>query len=260
MATTIQKDGRQWHVDSTGINSLTRRYTITLDTNNLPSNGETPLVGYNLPIIGSSHPSYSNLKVQSYDVEEGEDNEKKILNVTVNYAFDDSSETTGTEGYEYRIEHWGWDLGTSDQELTTDISGNGVKFYKPNLAPDFSDTNLTASSIVAVKNDNATSKFYYHQFELTFTQSNASVKTGVYLSHESTITEKSGGTTEIENAVRVAFLDTSNNLLLYWAPHEITTGNSKTMPNTYLMAASEDPVNMFTFNFKVDNNFFKSKF
>ena len=23
---------------------------------------------------------------------------------------------------------------------------------------------------------------------------------------------------------------------------------------------SEDPVNMFTFNFKVDNNFFKSKF
>lgn len=126
MATTIQKDGRQWHVDSTGINSLTRRYAIKLDTNNLPSNGETPLVGYNLPTIGSSHPSYSNLKVQSYDVEEGEDNEKKILNVTVNYAFDDSSETTGPEGYEYRIEHWGWDLGTSDQELNTDISGNAV--------------------------------------------------------------------------------------------------------------------------------------
>ena len=126
MATTIQKDGRQWHVDSTGINSLTRRYTITLDTNNLPSNGETPLVGYNLPIIGSSHPSYSNLKVQSYDVEEGEDNEKKILNVTVNYAFNDSSSSGGSEGDEYHIERWGWDLGTSDQELTTDISGNAV--------------------------------------------------------------------------------------------------------------------------------------
>lgn len=126
MATTIQKDGRQWHVDSTGINSLTRRYAITLDTNNLPSNGETPLNGYNLPIIGSSHPLYSNLKVQSYDVEEGEDNEKKILNVTVNYAFDDSSSSGGSEGDEYNIEHWGWDLGTSDQELTTDISGNAV--------------------------------------------------------------------------------------------------------------------------------------
>lgn len=128
--------------------------------------------------------------------------------------------------------------------VATDISGNGVSFFKPNLAPDFADDNLVASSIVAVKNDNATSKFYYHQFELTFTQSNVNVTTGVYLSCDSTITEKSGGTTEIENAVRVAFLDTSNNLLLYWAPHEITTGNSKTMPNTYLMAASEDPVNM----------------
>ncbi|MDY4828985.1 MAG: hypothetical protein SO187_04820, partial [Bacilli bacterium] len=63
--------------------------------------------------------------------------------------------------------------------FATDISGNGVKFYKPNLAPDFSIQNLKASSIVSVENDKPAGKYYYHQFELTFTQSNASVKTGV---------------------------------------------------------------------------------
>lgn len=137
---------------------------------------------------------------------------------------------------------------TQSTVVATDISGNGVSFFKPNLAPDFTDKNLKASSIVKVENNNTANKYYYHQFELTFTQSNVNVTTGVYLSHESTITEKTDGTTDIEKAVRVAFLDPTNSadpLLLYWAPYEKnTTDESNTMPKTYLKAASEDPVNM----------------
>ena len=141
-------------------------------------------------------------------------------------------------------------IGPADAKsvVATDISGNGVSFFKPNLAPDFTNKNLKASSIVSAQNDNATNKYFYHQFELTFTQSNKDVTTGVYLSCGSTITEKEGGTTDIEKAVRVAFLDPTNSvdpLLLYWAPYEKnTTDESNTMPKTYLKAASEDPVNM----------------
>lgn len=143
---------------------------------------------------------------------------------------------------------------TQSTVVATDISGNGVSFFKPNLAPDFTNAqdNLKASSIVAVENDKPAGKYYYHQFELTFTQSNVNVTTGVYLSHESLIkqtpVEGSSTTTNIEKAVRVAFLDPTksgnDSLLLYWAPYETTAENSNTLPATYLKAASNDPVKM----------------
>ena len=123
MSTTIQRDGRTWHVDDSGITTLTRNYTLLLDTNNLSANGEISSFA-SIPAIGSSHPSYSALKVQSYDVNEGEGSEKKLLKITVNYGQNDGDSGEDSEGNEYSIEHWGWDSGTSDQELVTDISGN----------------------------------------------------------------------------------------------------------------------------------------
>lgn len=143
---------------------------------------------------------------------------------------------------------------TQSTVVATDISGNGVSFFKPNLAPDFTNAqdNLKASSIVKVENNNTTGKYFYHQFELTFTQSNKDVTTGVYLSRESLIkqtpVEGSSTTTNIEKAVRVAFLDPTKNdnsaLLLYWAPYETTEDNNNTLPATYLMGESETPVEM----------------
>lgn len=60
MSRTVMKDGRTWSVDSTGINSLKRKYTIILDTNNLGPNGEIEaLTAYGIPAIGSAHPMYS---------------------------------------------------------------------------------------------------------------------------------------------------------------------------------------------------------
>lgn len=139
-------------------------------------------------------------------------------------------------------------IGPADAKsvVATDISGNGVSFFKPNLAPDFTNDNLNASSIDSVKN--STNKYYYHQFELTFTQSNKDVTTGVYLSHESIIKPTlENDSTNIEKAVRVAFLDPTKDdandadaLLLYWAPYE----DSSSLPKTYLKASSTSPVKM----------------
>ena len=140
----------------------------------------------------------------------------------------------------------------AESVVATDISGNGVSFFKPNLAPDFTNKNLKASSIVLAQNNNTDKKYYYHQFELTFTQSNINVTTGVYLSRDSLIkqtpVEGSSTTTNIEKAVRVAFLDPTksgiDSLLLYWAPYETTADNSNTLPDTYLKGTSDDPVEM----------------
>ena len=86
----------------------------------------------------------------------------------------------------------------------------------------------------------------------SFTQSNVNVTTGVYLSRESLIkqtpVEGVSTTTNIEKAVRVAFLDPTksglDSLLLYWAPYETTVGNSNTLPATYLKGTSDTPVEM----------------
>lgn len=160
--------------------------------------------------------------------------------------------TVGFDVYSQNNKKTEISAATQSTVVATDISGNGVSFFKPNLAPDFTNDNLKASSIVSVQNNNTDKKYYYHQFELTFTQSNVSVTTGVYLSKESTIkqtpVEGSSTTTNIEKAVRVAFLDPTksgiDSLLLYWAPYETTAEGSNTLPATYLKGTSDTPVEM----------------
>ena len=155
--TTIQRDGRRWAVDDGGIQSLTRRYRIQLGTNYLGTNDEA-ITFSDVPAIGSAHPSYPNLKVASYDVIEGEGTEKKVLDIDVKYERAESESTTPGEGEtaeEYAVEQWGWEPGTDERELVTDVDGNpvlnsaGDPFDKS--LEDCSGTNL--SEVIRTVND-----------------------------------------------------------------------------------------------------------
>lgn len=118
MGRTFLKDGRKWQVNSDGINSLTRTYVIQLDSNNLGENAEfINFAAYGIPSIGSTHPSFSYLKVLSYSVDEGEGSEKKLIKVTCNYGLE-SSENGGSayEGND-EVEQWGWESGTEQREV-----------------------------------------------------------------------------------------------------------------------------------------------
>ena len=120
---TRQKDGRRWSVNSGGISTLRRRYQIELDGNNL--GGDAEAISFSgVPAIGSAHPSYPGLRVKSYDVEEGEGHEKKILTVYVNYDTE-VNETVG-EGQDAvtgAVEEYGWDDGMDERELITAVNG-----------------------------------------------------------------------------------------------------------------------------------------
>ena len=118
-----QKDGRRWVVNSGGINTLRRRYQVVLDGNNLGADGEA-ISFPGVPAIGSAHPSYSGLKVKSYDVEEGEGHEKKTLTVWVNYDTEtDETIGEGAEAVSGAVEEWGWDDGMDERELITAVNG-----------------------------------------------------------------------------------------------------------------------------------------
>ncbi|MDY6047841.1 MAG: hypothetical protein SPI88_00290, partial [Bacilli bacterium] len=73
----------------------------------------------------------------------------------------------------------------------TDISGDGVTFFKPKLAPDFGVEKLVDGQRVTTYNatsiSNVTREPYYHQFKLTFSQDNKDVNTGVFLSSDSSV-------------------------------------------------------------------------
>lgn len=112
MNTTIQRDGRTWSVDKNGISNLKRKYTLILDSNNLCANGELSAF-QSVPAIGSSHPTYDYLSVLSYDVTEGQDSEKKLIDVVVNYGkADGGAEESEISGGGGAVEEWGWEAGT----------------------------------------------------------------------------------------------------------------------------------------------------
>jgi len=124
--TVRQKDGRRWSVNSGGIQTLRRKYQIELPSNNLGADAEA-ISFLGVPAIGSAHPSYSGLKVKSYDVEEGEGHEKKTLTVWVNYDTEtDETIGEGQSAVSGAVEEWGWDDGMDERELITDVTGVAV--------------------------------------------------------------------------------------------------------------------------------------
>lgn len=128
----------------------------------------------------------------------------------------------------------------------TDISGDGVTFFKPKLAPDFGVEKLVDGQRVTTYNatsiSNVTSKPYYHQFKLTFSQDNKDVNTGVFLSSDSSVlldTTEETKNIGLSLCTRVAFLDeNATSLLLYWAPNR-AAGDAN---QSYIKAAYNDNV------------------
>lgn len=118
-----QKAGRKYSVDSGGITSLKKDYQVIQDAV-MAANGE--VVSFTgVPAIGSAHPSYPGLFVQSYDVQEGSGSDKQVLIVTVNYA-PNTSEASGSGDAAYSVEEWGWDDGADEIELTSGQDGTPV--------------------------------------------------------------------------------------------------------------------------------------
>ena len=124
--TSKQKAGRKYSVDSGGITTLKKDFIVILDSP-MPENGES-LTFPGVPAIGSAHPSYPGLYVQTYDVAEGEGKDKQTLIVTANYG-PQTSETSGegSSAVTVAVDEWGWDDGTDEKELVADaITGKLV--------------------------------------------------------------------------------------------------------------------------------------
>ena len=126
MSTQVkQQAGRKYSVDSSGITTLKKDYIVIQDAV-MSANGE--VVSFlGVPEIGSAHPNYPGLFVQSYDVQEGSGKDKQILIVTANYA-PETTETSGTgqDAVTCIVDEWGWDDGTDEKELITGEDGTPV--------------------------------------------------------------------------------------------------------------------------------------
>ena len=120
-----QKDGRKYQVDGSGITSLKRDYIVIQDAT-MGADGEAESFS-GVPAIGSAHPNFSGLYVQSYDVQEGTGKDKNVLTVTVNYG-PKTTETSGSgsDAVTCQVDEWGWDDGTDERELTEDVTGRAV--------------------------------------------------------------------------------------------------------------------------------------
>jgi len=121
-----QKAGRKYSVDSSGITSLKKDFVVIQDAV-MAANGET-LTFPGVPAIGTAHPSFPGLYVQTYDVAEGDGADKKTLVVTVNYG-PRTSETSGegSSAVTAIVTEWGWDDGTDEIELTAGQDGTPVR-------------------------------------------------------------------------------------------------------------------------------------
>ena len=120
-----QKAGRKYSVDSSGITTLKKDFIVIQDSV-MSANGEV-LSFTGVPAIGSAHPSYPGLYVQSYDVQEGEGKDKHTLIVTANYG-PQTTETSGSgqDATTCVVEEWGWDDGTDEKELVAGVDGTPV--------------------------------------------------------------------------------------------------------------------------------------
>ncbi len=143
----------------------------------------------------------------------------KIAGVTKNATNGDTAELSTDQDNPNGV--------TANSDIkATDISGDGVDFYKPRLAPDFGvkkgDTATATYNATSIsKVINSSTETYYHQFKLEFSQDNANVNTGVFLSSDSKVLLSTDTTTAtgLSLCTRVAFLNEAGALLRYWAPN-----------------------------------------
>lgn len=118
-----QKAGRKYSVDSGGITSLKKDFIVVQDAVMSADGEAVSFTG--VPAIGTAHPNYPGLYVQSYDVQEGEGKDKQVLTVTVNYG-PQTSEAGGEGESDIAVDEWGWDDGTDEKELIEGVDGTPV--------------------------------------------------------------------------------------------------------------------------------------
>lgn len=125
-ANAKQKAGRKYTVDAGGITTLKKDFIVVQDSA-MAANGET-LTFPGVPAIGSKHPAYPGLYVESYDVQEGDGTNKNVLTVTVNYG-PRTTETSGEgeSAVAVAVDEWGWDDGTDERELVSGADGTPVR-------------------------------------------------------------------------------------------------------------------------------------
>lgn len=126
MSTEVkQKSGRRYTVDASGISSLKRDYIVIQDAT-MGADGEVA-AWTGVPAVGSAHPNYPGLVVQSLEVQEGQSEDKSVLTVTANYGLAETETITpsgeGEEPYSFQVDEWGWDDGTDERELLEDVDG-----------------------------------------------------------------------------------------------------------------------------------------
>ena len=126
MSTEVkQRAGRKYSVDSSGISTLKKDFIVIQDAV-MSADGE--VVSFpGVPEIGSAHTRFPGLFVQTYDVQEGEGKDKRVLIVTANYG-PVTTETSGSgqDATTCVVEEWGWDDGTDEKELTCGQDGTPV--------------------------------------------------------------------------------------------------------------------------------------
>lgn len=123
--TSKQKAGRKYSVGESGITTLKKDYIVIQDSI-MPANGEK-LTFPGVPAIGSAHPSYPDLYVLTYDVQEGDGKDKQTLTVTANYGRQETETSgEGSSAVTSVVEEWGWDDGTDEIELTCGQDGTPV--------------------------------------------------------------------------------------------------------------------------------------
>ena len=125
-------------------------------------------------------------------------------------------------------------LGITHAGSTTDISGDGITFYKPSW-------NIDNSAAIAMANVTNLTNFpgYYVDFQLTVSRSNTGVNDGflVYLGSNTAIVPASSDADDVAAAAsaRVAILNSARDARkVYWAPGSDTSYNYITTGGTFM--------------------------
>jgi hypothetical protein len=121
---TKQKTGTRYAVDQNGAADIKERYQVVLASPLLAGQLITSFPG--VPAIGSEHPQRPDYYVDHYDVTQPDGAAKATLDVDVTYAATGFNVEPGEEPVDTQVEEWGWDDGTADRELLTDVTGKPV--------------------------------------------------------------------------------------------------------------------------------------
>ena len=126
--TTKQKAGTRYTVNQNGAADIKERYQVVLTSPLLAGQLITSFSG--VPAIGSEHPQRPGYYVDHYDISQPDGAAKATLDIDVVYSATGLTVEPGEEptdpNTDTQVEEWGWDDGTTERELLTDVTGKPV--------------------------------------------------------------------------------------------------------------------------------------